>query len=369
MQQQQLYKWATVLAIIVLSVVILVYAKDFLIPLTFAALFSMLLLPITRWLEAKGLNKVLSVLAPIVLLVAVFSGIIYLVSWQISELSQDLTNIEQRVTEYLQQARTFIAENLGVSKSQQEQMLKKQQSSSMSKTAGMVTAILGGIGGFLTNLILVLVYMFLMLFLRGRIKGFVLQLVKPQERPNVQSIFTEAQKVTQKYLSGLAIMIVVLWTMYGIGFSIVGVKHAIFFAILCGLFEIIPFIGNLTGTALTILMALVQGGDPNMLLGIVITYAVVQFIQTYLLEPLVVGAEVNINPLFTIAGLVAAEALWGIPGMILAIPVIGILKIIFDHVAPLKPIGYLIGQPEKSDSSMKEKIGSFMTRIKRKISG
>ena len=226
-------------------------------------------------------------------------------------------------------------------------MLKKQQSSSAGNAGNVVSGVLFGIGGFLTDTVLVLVYIFLLLYFRHRIKNFVLKIVASKEKSNVESIFSKAQQVTQKYLSGLALMIVALWIMYGIGFSIVGVKHAVFFAILCGVLEIVPFVGNLTGTALTIIMSLVQGGDANMVIGILITYAVVQFIQTYVLEPLVVGAEVNINPLFTIIGLVAGEAIWGIPGMILAIPLIGVTKIICDHIDMLKPYGYLLGQ-EKS---------------------
>ncbi len=85
----------------------------------------------------------------------------------------------------------------------------------------------------------------------------------------------------------------------------------------------------------------------NLLLGIVVTYGIIQFIQTYLLEPLVVGREVEINPIATIAGLVAGELLWGIPGMVLAIPVLGICKIVFDNIENLKPFGYLIGEERK----------------------
>ena len=122
--------------------------------------------------------------------------------------------------------------------------------------------------------------------------------------------------------------------------------------------NISSFVGNLTGTALTIAMSLVQGGDMNMVIGILLVYGFVQFIQTYLLEPLIVGAEVSINPLFTIVGLVAGEMLWGIPGMILAIPLMGITKIIFEHIEPLKPFAYLIGSDEKKDDQ------SYFKKIK-----
>ena len=165
----------------------------------------------------------------------------------------------------------------------------------------------------------------------------------------------DVRRVAQKYLTGLALMIACLWVMYGIGFSIVGVENAIFFAILCGLLEIVPFVGNLTGVTVTLLMTLAQGGSTSMLIGILVTYSVVQFTQSYILEPMVVGREISINPVFTIMGIVGGELLWGISGMILALPLLGIIKIICDHIEPLKPFGYLIGDDKKEEGSKKLK--------------
>jgi len=158
------------------------------------------------------------------------------------------------------------------------------------------------------------------------------------------------------------LMIVGLWIMYSIGFAIAGVKNFFFFAILCGLLEIVPFVGNLIGNALTVIVALAQGGSMNIVIGILITYALVQFIQSYILEPLVVGSEVSINPVFTIVGIIAGEFIWGIPGMILAIPIMGITKIICDHVEPLKPYGFLLGQEKKSNSSTIDKIKGWFKK-------
>jgi predicted PurR-regulated permease PerM len=74
-------------------------------------------------------------------------------------------------------------------------------------------------------------------------------------------------------------------------------------------------------------MSLTQGGGGGMVIGILITYGLVQFIQTYILEPLVVGSEVKLNPLFTILAIVIGELVWGVPGMVVAIPILGITKV------------------------------------------
>ena len=292
------------------------------------------------------------------LVVAVVAGIIALISWQVTDLAKDVGNMEQRVQQMMSKLRNTVSTKLGISKEQQDQLMKGGQSGG--QASGMITGAVSSIMGILVDFVLVLVYIFLFMYFRRHLKTFVLKLVPAGEKENAQTIIHDIQKVAQQYLGGLGMMIVGLWIMYGIGFSIVGVKNAIFFAILCGILEIVPFVGNLTGNALTILMALSQGGGMNMVIGIIIVYAIVQFLQSYILEPLVVGAEVNINPLFTIVVLVIGELVWGIAGLVLAIPILGIVKIICDHIEPLKPYGFLIGEEKKS-----KKKGGIIEKIKK----
>lgn len=347
MPTANLIKPIQVLLLLILIVVVLYYGKPFLVPFMFASLLAMLFLPICKWLQGKGVNKALSIIACLLIFLAFVAGIVWLITWQVSDLASDAPKIEQNITKILDSIKQFISSTLGISSEKQKQMIQQQQQSQSGSVTGSVTSLLKWLGSFLTNFIIVLVYMFLFLYYRGHLKQFVLKLVDSDKKAKAETIIDDSSKVTQKYLTGLAMMIICLWVMYSIGFSIVGVKNAIFFAIICGLLEIVPFVGNLIGNVLTILVSIAQGGDMNLVIGVLITYAIVQFLQTYLLEPLVVGAEVDLNPVATIAGLVAGELIWGIPGMVLAIPLLGISKIICDNIDPLKPYGYLIGEERK----------------------
>ena len=342
-----LQKAVRVLLFLFLLIAGLIYAKPFLVPLVFAALLAMLFLPISRWMERKGIHRAVASIICVLILGAIVVAIVWLFAWQMSDLGKDADKIEQNLTKKMKEFGQFIGKTFNISEQKQQEILKKQQESTSGKLGSSIGQLLAGIGGFLAHFLLVLVYIFLFLYYRLHLKKFVLLLVKKEDQEATNEIMHSSGKVIQKYLTGLALMIVGLWIMYAFGFSIVGVKNAIFFAILCGLLEIVPFVGNLTGNLITIIATLVQGGSMNMIVGILITYALVQFIQTYLLEPLVVGAEVNINPFITIAGIVVGEMIWGIAGMIVAIPLLGITKIIFDHVASLKPYGYLLGEERK----------------------
>ena len=235
----------------------------------------------------------------------------------------------------------------GLSPRRQQQIIQQQESSSGSRLLTLAAAAAASVGSLLTDFIIVMVYVFLFLLFRSHLKNFILKLTKPEDGANAQAVLHDVRHVAQKYIGGMALMIGCLWVMYGIGFSIIGVQSALFFAVLCGLLEIVPFVGNLTGVSLTILMTLATGGSSGMIIGILIAYGVIQFTQTYLLEPLVVGRVISINPVFTIAGLVGGELLWGIAGMVLALPLMGILKIICDHIEPLKPFGFLLGEERK----------------------
>ncbi|MBK0378719.1 AI-2E family transporter [Mucilaginibacter segetis] len=339
----------------------LYFSAGFLVPIALAGIMAMLFLPFSRWMEKKGVGRTVAAVICILTLVLAIAVFLFLISWRISNLQANFDQIEQQFNKYLLQVQEYINNSLGVSKEQQDQMLKKNGSSGASNAASYMAGFAAALLSSLTTGILMLIYIFLFISSRSHFKKFLLKLVKPENKANTMEIVAQTTEVAQNYVSGLAKMIFCLWIMYSIGFSIVGVNNAIFFAILCGTLEIIPFVGNITGTALTVLMALAQGGGGGMVLSVLVTYGLVQFIQSYILQPLVVGKDVNVNPLFTIMVLVLGEAVWGIGGMVLSIPLLGMCKIVFDHIEPLKPYGYLIGNGDKSndDKPMTEKIKSW----------
>ncbi len=345
-QSSGLQKWVNILLLFSLSVVIMYYAKTFFVPLIIGGLLALLLIPFCRWLERKGINRGIASFIGVITLAAVVSGIIALLSWQLSGMGNDLGMIQQNLTKQISRLQQYLASNLGISKEQQSKFFNDQREQSGKNISGTITSFIAGILGIATQTILVLVYMFLFIYSRLRIKNFILRLVPPKDEDDTQDVLTQTSKVVQQYLAGMGLMIFSLWVMYGIGFSIIGVKYALFFAVLCGILEIIPFVGNLTGTIITVIMSLTQGADGGLIVAIFITYAVVQLIQTYVLEPLVVGSQVRINPLFIIIALIAGELVWGIGGMVLAIPLVGVCKIICQHVETLKPYAMLIGNEE-----------------------
>lgn len=342
------------LLLIFLIIAGLIFAKEFLMPIFIGGILATLFIPFCNFLEKKHFNKGLSAFICLLMLLLIFSSIILLVSWKISELINDAELIKQKAIDSGIQLQEYIFNHLGISLEKQSQILQSEQPS----ISSIMQFTFSSLSYLITNVILVLAYFFFLLYYRVHFKQFFLKLTAAEQRDEMSQILSKATNVSQQYLLGMSKMIVCLWIMYGVGFSILGVKNAIFFAVLCGLLEIVPFIGNITGTSLTVLVTGLHGASLSLLGGIVLIYAIVQFIQGWVLEPLILGPQVKINPLFTIIALVVGELLWGISGIVLAIPITAMLKIVCDYIEPLKPYGFLIGEieSEKKESVLLRKL-------------
>jgi predicted PurR-regulated permease PerM len=326
------------LLIIFLVIAGLYFAKSFLMPLSIAVVLATLFLPLCNKLD-KVMPRGISILICLLLLLAVMTGIAALLGWQISVLAKNADFIVLRLTEAIGAVREFLASHVGISIEQQSQIMSEQGP----VITGYLQGAMGSVMSLGIHIMLILAYVMFLLYYREHIKKFLTRLFPSKQRSEMEKVVSSVTHVSQQYLVGLCKMIFCLWIMYGIGFSIIGVPNAIFFAILCGLLEIIPYIGNLTGTLVTLFVAAAQGAGVPSLIAIAGTYAIVQFIQGWALEPLILGPQVKINPLFTVLALVVGELIWGIPGVFLAIPLIAMFKIVCDHIDALKPYGFLFG--------------------------
>jgi predicted PurR-regulated permease PerM len=139
------------------------------------------------------------------------------------------------------------------------------------------------------------------------------------------------------------------------GFLILGVKYAILLGIFSALLKLIPYLGIVTACLLTILIT-VSTNSPATVTGALIVLLIVHIIDGNFLFPAIVGSKVKMNALATIVGVVIGNALWGIAGMFLAIPLLATLKVIFDSVEPFRPWAILLGDDPRIPKIKRGKI-------------
>ena len=204
----------------------------------------------------------------------------------------------------------------------------------------------------LANLSILPVYVFFLLYYRDLFKQFFYKVFSDVKKTKINEVMGKIYEVVHSYLSGLLIVTLIVGTLNSVGLLALGIPSAFFFGFLAASLLILPYIGILVGSILPIVVALVTKDSPMYAVGVAGVFFFIQMLEGNFITPYIVGSKISVNPLAAILGLFLGGSLWGIAGMALALPLTATLKVIFDAVEPLKPYGYLLGEP----AATKERI-------------
>jgi predicted PurR-regulated permease PerM len=221
--------------------------------------------------------------------------------------------------------------------------IAKTKDELITKSSALLGKTLVNIGSALVVLLLVPVYIFMILFYQPLLLEFIRRLFKENHQSQVSEIVTQTKIVIQRYLIGLIIEATIMTILYSITLLILGIDYAIILAIIGALINVIPYVGGLVGVALPMLVALATKDTIWSAFYILAIFYFIQLIDNNYIVPKIVASKVKINALLSIIAVIAGNALWGIPGMFLSIPLLAIVKLICDHIEPLKPWGFLLG--------------------------
>ena len=191
-------------------------------------------------------------------------------------------------------------------------------------------------------MVLIPIYTFLLLLYRKMIVSFLVKSFTPTHTPVVYAILNKTKSVMKGYIVGLCIEMLIVATMCFLGFTLLGVQYGLLLAVLAAVLNLIPYLGIFTAALLSMLITFATG-SAGTTLGAGIVLFVVHLIDSNFLLPKVVGSKVKINALVTLLAVLVGNALWGLPGMFLSIPIVAILKVIFDSVETLSAWGFILG--------------------------
>ncbi len=338
------------LMVIALTITAAILAKDIVIPMAIAVFISVVMLPLIKWLEKRKISKILSIILVLLVTVVALGLLIWLVVDQVASLMNDLPNIQSKLETSIRDISRMLRRDFGISTSDQNKLLEEFAKS--------VSVYLGNIVRSTTTTIATLIqipiYIFLLLVYKDKFRVFFLSLI-----PGDQGFgwMKEVERVVQGYIVGLMLVTLIVAFLNCIGLWALGIEHAIFFGILSGVLTIIPYVGIILGALFPILMALLTKDSIWYTIGVIIVFAVVQFLEGNFITPRITGSKVSINALAAIVALLIGGKILGIAGMILAIPTIGILKILLSYSTHLKPFVLLLEDTngKKADDSGSDK--------------
>lgn len=336
------HKGTLILLGIVLVLFLLSYGRFIFMPMAYAALLAMLLEPVCGWFERHKFNRLMAILCSMILLALALGGIISLLSFQLVQFADRLPEANERIQAVSGDILQFFEKQFNLSPNRQVQFLERGLETLINKSGQYLTTALGATTSVFTTLGLLPFFVFFMMYYKKMYRTFLHRALEGKNQA-IDSVIDSIQNVTQNYIVGMIMVITILAVLNAIGLWIVGIEHALFFAVFASVLAIIPYIGIIIGSLPAIIFALLFSNslfDPLAVIGV---FAVVQFLEGNFITPNVVGSSVSINPFMALLALLLGGKLWGISGMILFVPFLGILKCIFDQVEALKPYGYLLG--------------------------
>jgi predicted PurR-regulated permease PerM len=347
------YQTAAFLITVTLTILILVAGRSFLIPIALAMLFSFLLLPVSRFLEQKGMNRAIAIIISILVLLITIAGIGFFLYQQVATFAEDGPLLKEKLNEKIVELQKFVYRNYKVTRGEQNRWFHEQTNALLDSSGKYITDFFAFTGNILAAFSLMPIYIFFMTLYRDKIKVFLCKVTPTVHNDHVLAVARKTAKVSQLYMQGLLIDIGILAVLNSIGFLLLGIPYAILLGIIVAILNLVPYIGVLIGSILPFMMALLIQDSSTAAFGAIGVCLLVQFIDNNFLTPKIVGSSVSINPLATLLAIIAGGLLWGLVGMMLFIPLLGMAKVILDSFPQSQPLGYLIGEEEKMKKPVK----------------
>jgi putative heme transporter len=324
-------------------VVVLSFGKFILMPLAFAAIISMLLNPVVVRLETWKMGRIFSVVLVLLLIIVIFTGLLTLLTVRAIEFSDKIPEATEKLKDTMTEGAIVLERISGISQDKQTEYVKNSIDNLFDTGSEFLSSLLEATTGTITLFGLLPFFVFFMLYYKEMFITFLQKVFERSQNSEIDEVLFRVQNVTQNYLVGLFTVLGIMAVLNSIGLLIIGLDYAIPFAIIASMLAIIPYVGAILGAIPAVLYAFLFYDTLLIPLLVIAIFTAVQLIESSILTPKIVGSKVSINPFVAIIVLFLGGKIWGIAGMILFIPLIGIMRVGFSQVHELKPFGYLLG--------------------------
>ncbi len=366
-KESRIYKATAYFLFSLMLVFTVIEAKLFLYPLALSVLFAYMLYPVANFFERKlHIPRILSNFITLIVAVVFLASVFIVIYHQFKTMISDMPTIKRRILTNLEGLSSFIEANFGITLVRQKIYLNEFLTNFVENSSPLFQKAFSATTGTLVRIGLLPVFIFFMLYYRDKAYTFFMLMAKSPNRGTVKSVLDQISHVTKKYMSGVFVVVMILSVLNTIGLYIIGLEYAIFFGILSAFCNFIPYFGTIIGFAFPLIYAMITSGSPTLAIGVIGLFIVIQFTENNILTPNIVGDNVKLNPFIIILSLIVGAMVWGIPGMIVIVPLMAVFRIICENVNKLKPYAYLLGtRGTERHSLTAKKIKQFFTGKKK----
>jgi predicted PurR-regulated permease PerM len=338
------YSKLTIMLVGIIALFVIMYiGKAIIVPIIFAIIIAIVLHPVVNFLVRLRINRVLSIVITMLLTFLVFVGFGTIIISQASRFGESWPALVEKFTSILNQTIVDAADYFNKDPQVFHNWITKTQGEIINVSTAAIGQTIVLLGNGLVILLLVPFYIFMILFYQPLLIEFVRMLSGENYQTRVKEIVSQIKTVIQRYLVGLFIEAVLMAAMNTAALLLLGIEYAFILGILAAILNVIPYIGGIIAVAMPMMVALVTKASPWYAVYVLAAYYFIQLIDNHYIVPYIVASKIKINALFSVIVVLVGNALWGIPGMFLSMPLLAIIKLICDHIEPLKPWGFLLG--------------------------
>lgn len=338
------YVKATILLLgISIFFVILYIAQSIIVPLIFATIIAIVLHPVVVFFRRLRLKRVLAIVITLILAFLVITAFGFLLVSQLSRFGESWPLFVEKLSQLVSQTVEWISGYFNIDKQSINNWISQTKDELLTSSRAIIGQTLLTAGSALIIMFLIPVYVFMILFYHPLLREFINQLFSEENQSRVKDVVGQIKTVIQKYLVGLVFEAIIVGALYTITLFVLGIEYAIMLGIIGAMLNVIPYLGGIVGVAIPMIVALATKSSPWFAVYILVIFYIIQLIDNNYIVPKIVASQVKINALFSIIIVIAGNALWGISGMFLSIPLLAIAKLIFDNIGNMRPWGFLLG--------------------------
>jgi predicted PurR-regulated permease PerM len=312
-----------------LIITVMVIGKSFLVPFTWSLLIALSSLKLIEWFEHKTKMPLgLIIFFYLIFILVVLFGMGYFFYIELHKIFADLPALLQKISDRLHEL-SVSGGNMGIPIP--DHLDKTLITKWVNEHNDFIYNFISAFGLNIWNIILILFYLFFLLYYKDLVPQFFTAHVKDKRRlVIVRARIQKSLTLTRSYIYGIMLLTLISAAMFYVILLIFGLKYALFFGVFLGLLNLIPFVGNPIGLAVIFIFSIIT--MDNMFIPVVIIAALfaVNFVQDNIIRPMIIGDKLEMNAFSVFVAIIIGGMIWGVSGMILFIPLIGIWKIFLE---------------------------------------
>lgn len=322
---------------------IIYVGQSILVPLGFSFVIAISLLPVYRVFKRLGMPDAVCVVGAILCGVVIIGAIIFILSLEISHLLENKELLKTNVEKHIQEIGLWVKNKTGIQVPTHLETIANQIKGKGDGNNSFLASTALTVGGYLVWFGVVPIYVYLILYYKNLLVRFIFLAIKSDHHEIVEESIRDTELTVKSYLLGLLIEMLILAVLVTIALTILGVQYAILIAATFAVLNVIPYLGALIANLLAVIITMSTSPDLWDTILVLVVLAVVQFIDNNLIMPNLVGSRLRINAFVTIFGVIVGQALAGTGGMFLSVPIVAVLKVVFDKMDSMKHWAVLFG--------------------------